>query len=73
VVVFYGKSEVATVTFDSRLKRRDLRSKNISKKGPRNCRSLGFARDDKGEDDGFIKSSRWTEAFFITLGVPQAP
>jgi hypothetical protein len=22
--------------------------KNISRKGPRNCRSLGFARDDKG-------------------------
>jgi hypothetical protein len=22
-------------------------SKNISRKGPRNCRSLGFARDDK--------------------------
>jgi hypothetical protein len=25
--------------------------KNISRKGPRNCRSLGFARDDKGEGD----------------------
>jgi hypothetical protein len=24
-----------------------LRSKNISKRGPQNCRSLGFARDDK--------------------------
>jgi hypothetical protein len=24
-------------------------SKNISRKGPRNCRSLGFARDDKKE------------------------
>jgi hypothetical protein len=24
-------------------------SRNISKKGPRNCRSLGYARDDKGE------------------------
>jgi hypothetical protein len=24
-----------------------LRTKNISRKGPRNCRSLGFARDDK--------------------------
>jgi hypothetical protein len=23
--------------------------KNISRKGPRNCRSLGFARDDKKE------------------------
>jgi hypothetical protein len=27
------------------------KSKNISRKGPRNCRSLGFARDDKGEGD----------------------
>jgi hypothetical protein len=24
-------------------------SKNISKRGSLNCRSLGFARDDKGE------------------------
>jgi hypothetical protein len=24
---------------------------NIPTKGPRNCRSLGFARDDKGEGD----------------------
>ena len=23
--------------------------KNISRNGPRNCRSLGYARDDKGE------------------------
>jgi hypothetical protein len=23
--------------------------KNISRKGPRNCRSLGYARDDKKE------------------------
>ncbi len=47
-------------------------SKNISRKGPRNCRSLGFARDDKGKGDGSIKSGCWTEAFFITLGGPQA-
>jgi hypothetical protein len=26
-----------------------LFGKNISRKGPRNCRSLGYARDDKGE------------------------
>src|SRR5450631_4457888 len=25
------------------------KSKNISRRGPQNCRSLGFARDDKGE------------------------
>ena len=30
------------------------------------------ARDDKGEGDGSIKSGCWTEAFFITLGGPQA-
>ena len=50
------------------------RSKNISTKGPRNRRSLRrFAcRDDKGEGDGSIKSRCWTEAFFITLGGPQA-
>jgi hypothetical protein len=31
-------------------------SKNISRKGPRNCRSLGFARDDKGKGNRSIKS-----------------
>jgi hypothetical protein len=31
-------------------------SKNIPKKGPRNCRSLGFARDDKGEGDASMES-----------------
>jgi hypothetical protein len=41
-----------------------LRSKNISRKGPRNRRSLGFARDDKGKGNGFIESGCWTEAFF---------
>jgi hypothetical protein len=34
-------------------------SKNISRKGPRNCRSLGCARDDKGESDGSIESGCW--------------
>jgi hypothetical protein len=24
----------------------------VSTKGPRNCRSLGFARDDKGKSNG---------------------
>jgi hypothetical protein len=43
---------------------------NISTKDPRNCRSLGFARDDKGEGDGAIKNGCWTEAFFIASGGP---
>jgi len=47
-------------------------SKNIPTKGPRNRRSLGFARDDKGRGNGSIESSCRTEAFFITLGGPQA-
>ena len=34
--------------------------------------TLRFGRDDKGEGDGSIKSRCWTEAFFITLGGPQA-
>jgi hypothetical protein len=46
--------------------------KNISTKGPLNCRFLGFARDDKGKGNGSIESGCWTEAFFITLGGPQA-
>jgi hypothetical protein len=31
-------------------------SKNISKEGPRNCRSLGCARDDKGEGGASMES-----------------
>ena len=31
-------------------------AKNISRKGPQNCRSLGFARDDKGEGDPLWKA-----------------
>ena len=38
----------------------------------RNCRSLGFARDDKGEGDGFLESGYRTEAFCTPLGGPQA-
>jgi hypothetical protein len=34
--------------------------KNISMKGPRNCRSLGFAQDDKGMGCGFMESGGWT-------------
>jgi hypothetical protein len=37
---------------------------NISRGGPRNCRSLGFARDDKGKGNGFIEIGCGTEAFF---------
>ena len=51
------------------------RSKNISTKGPRNAdpsATLRFGRDDKGEGNGSIKSGCGTEAFFITLGGPQA-
>jgi len=40
-------------------------SKNISRKGPRNCRSLGCARDDKGESDASIESSCWTGASVV--------
>ena len=29
-------------------------------------------RDDKGKGDGSVESGCWTEAFFITLGGPQA-
>jgi hypothetical protein len=39
-----------------------LRSKNISTKGPRNRRSLGFARDDKGKGNGSIEGGCRTEA-----------
>jgi hypothetical protein len=55
---------------DERVQHRGLgKSKNISRKGPRNCRSLhgtpgqvGCARDDKGKSDAFIESGCWTEA-----------
>jgi hypothetical protein len=34
-------------------------------KGPLNCRSLGFARDDKGKGSGFLERGCWTEAFSL--------
>ena len=40
--------------------------------GGKNCRSLGFARDDKGKGDRSVESGCRTEAFFITLGGPKA-
>ena len=39
-------------------------SKNISTRGPLNCRSLGCARDDKGEGDASMESGCWTEGVF---------
>jgi hypothetical protein len=48
-------------------------SKNISKKGPRNCRSLGCARDDKGEGDASIESGYWTEGVFHLVGWAAGP
>jgi hypothetical protein len=38
--------------------------KTFPRRGPRNCRSLGFARDDKGEGIGFVEIDCGTEAFF---------
>ena len=38
----------------------------------KNCRSLGFARDDKGKGDGALESGCRTESFFIAFGGPQA-
>jgi hypothetical protein len=48
-------------------------SKNISKKGPRNCRSLGCARDDKGEGGASIESGCSTEGVFHLLGWAAGP
>jgi len=42
--------------------------KNISRNGPRNCRSLGSARDDKGEGGASMKSGGRTERVFYHLG-----
>jgi hypothetical protein len=40
---------------------------SVSTSGPRDCRSLGFARDDKGEGNGSLESGCRTEAVFSTL------
>jgi len=48
------------------------RSKNISTKGLGNRRSLRSGRDDKERVTVSIKRGCRTEAFFITLGGPQA-
>jgi len=37
---------------------------NISRTGPQNRRSLGFARDDKGDGDISMESGCWTEGAF---------
>jgi len=39
----------------------------LSRRGPRNCRSLGFARDDKGKGDTLMESGCWTEDVFHHL------
>jgi hypothetical protein len=44
----------------------------VSRRGPRNRRSLGFARDDKGEGGDWMEGGGWTLAFFVALGGPQA-
>ena len=36
-----------------------LRLKKISRGGPQNCRSLGCAREDKGEGDALLCIARW--------------
>jgi hypothetical protein len=48
-------------------------SKNISTRGPLNRRSLGFARDDKGEGGAPMKSSCGIEAVFHLLGWAAGP
>jgi hypothetical protein len=45
----------------------------FSMKGPRNCGSLGFARDDKGEGGSSLESGYRTEGFFITFGRAAGP
>ncbi len=42
-------------------------SKNISRTSLQNCRSLGFARDDKGEGDASICIWRPEKGFMVTL------
>jgi hypothetical protein len=37
--------------------KREVGRKNISTTGPLNCRSLDYARDDKGDGGGSIKSN----------------
>jgi hypothetical protein len=48
-------------------------SKNIPRNGPRNCRSLGYARDDKGEGNASMKSGCWTDVVFHHLGWAERP
>jgi hypothetical protein len=36
---------------------------HVSRKGPLNCRSLGFARDDKGKGNTFMKAVAGTRRF----------
>jgi DNA-binding winged helix-turn-helix (wHTH) protein len=48
-------------------------SKNIPRNGPRNRRSLGYARDDKGEGDASKESGWWTKGVFHHLGWAAGP
>ena len=45
----------------------------FSTKGPRNCGSLGFARDESGEGGSSLESGYGTEGFFITFGRATGP
>jgi hypothetical protein len=47
--------------------------KNIPKKGPLNRRSLGCARDDKGEDSASMESGCCTGTVLIKFGWPMTP
>ena len=46
------------------LKAQTASSKNIARTGLQNCRSLGCARDDKGEGDASLESGYQTEGVF---------
>jgi hypothetical protein len=45
-------------------------SKNISRRGPLNRRSLGFARDDKGNRNASTEPGCWTEGALTAAGQP---
>ena len=45
-----------------------VRVENLSRKGPQNRRSLGFARDDKGKGDLSMVAAAEGEGGFIVFG-----
>ena len=69
----YGKAHTLSCPVQRGRKSGYAPSKNISRKGPRNCRSLGCARDDKGEGYASIESSCLIEAVFHPLGWDRKP